>query len=95
MVEGAMRIYVGNLPYTATDDELRKVFESYGSLVSANVIRDRDTDRSRGFGFVEFSDDNDGRNAITALDGSDMDGRSLRVNEAHERRDRGDRGGVG
>ncbi len=90
-----MRIYVGNLPYTATDDELRKVFESYGSLVSANVIRDRDTDRSRGFGFVEFSDDNDGRNAITALDGSDMDGRSLRVNEAHERSERGggDRGG--
>lgn len=83
-----MRIYVGNLPYTATDDELRKVFESHGSLVSANVIRDRDTDRSRGFGFVEFSDDNDGRNAITALDGSDMDGRSLRVNEAHERQDR-------
>ena len=88
-----MRVYVGNLPYTATDDELRKVFEEYGSLVSATVIRDRETDRSRGFGFVEFSDDNDGTNAISALDGFDMDGRPLRVNEARERRDRDGGGG--
>ena len=80
-----MRIYVGNLPYSATDDSLRQTFEQHGSIVSANVIMDRDTDRSRGFGFVEFSSDDDGRNAITALDGTDMDGRALRVNEAHER----------
>lgn len=59
------------------------------------MIRDRDTDRSRGFGFVEFSDDDDGRNAITALDGTDMDGRSLRVNEAHERSERGGGDGGG
>ncbi len=84
-----MRIYVGNLPYSATDEELRQVFEQHGSLVSATVIMDRDTGRSRGFGFVEFSSDDDGRKAITALDGSDMDGRALRVNEAHERRDGG------
>jgi len=90
-----MRIYVGNLPYSATDDSLRQTFEQHGSIVSANVIMDRDTDRSRGFGFVEFSSDDDGRNAITALDGTDMDGRALRVNEAHERPGGGGGGGGG
>ena len=90
-----MRIYVGNLPYSATDDSLRQAFEQHGSIVSANVIMDRDTGRSRGFGFVEFSSDDDGRSAITALDGTDMDGRALRVNEAHERRGGGGGGGGG
>ena len=90
-----MRIYVGNLPYSATDDSLRQAFEQYGSIVSANVIMDRDTGRSRGFGFVEFSSDDDGRSAISSLDGSDMDGRALRVNEAHERRGGGGGGGGG
>ncbi len=90
-----MRIYVGNLPYSATDDSLRQAFEQHGSIVSANVIMDRDTGRSRGFGFVDFSSDDDGRSAITALDGTDMDGRALRVNEAHERRGGGGGGGGG
>ena len=90
-----MRIYVGNLPYTASDEELRQAFEQYGSLVSATVIMDRDTGRSRGFGFVEFSNDDDGRKAISSLDGTDMDGRALRVNEAHERQERGGGGGGG
>ena len=90
-----MRIYVGNLPYSATDDELRTTFEGHGSLVSATVVIDRETGRSRGFGFVEFSSDDDGRNAIAALNGMDMGGRSLRVDEARERGDRGGGGGGG
>jgi RNA recognition motif-containing protein len=88
-----MRLYVGNLPYTATDEDLRETFEAHGELVSTLVVMDRDTGRSRGFGFVEYQDSESARNAIAALDGTDMGGRSLRVNEAHERG--GGRGGGG
>lgn len=86
-----MRLYVGNVPFSTTDEELHALFEPYGEIVSANVIRDRETDRSRGFAFVEFESTEAAQKAITALDGSDMGGRILKVNEARERRDRGDR----
>jgi len=89
-----MRIYVGNLPFSATDDELRQVFAAHGSVTSASVIIDRETGRSRGFGFVEMAD-GDGHNAIEALNGQDMDGRALVVNEAKERAPRSGGGGGG
>ncbi len=90
-----MRLYVGNLAYSATDADLREAFEPHGELVSTLVVMDRDTGRSRGFGFVEYSDDQSARNAMTALDGTDMGGRELRVNEAHERGGGGGGGGGG
>ncbi len=94
-----MKLYVGNLPFTFTSDELRQLFENHGAVESADVVLDRDTGRSRGFGFVEMSDD-DGRKAIEELDGADASGRRLTVNEARPRADRGggrggNRGGGG
>ena len=89
------RLYVGNLPYTTTEDELRDMFEPHGAIESVAVITDRDTGRSRGFGFVEMREASAADKAIQALDGKDMGGRSLRVNEAHERTSRGDGGGGG
>ena len=74
------RIYVGNLPYTSTDGELREMFQEFGEVMSADVLQDRETGRSRGFGFVEMSDA-DAQKAIAALNGKDMGGRALRVNE--------------
>jgi len=90
------RIYVGNLPYSATEDELRQLFAQHGEVHSVNLISDRETGRPRGFGFVEMDDDA-ASSAITALDGHDLGGRSLRVNEARPRRERGgrDSGGGG
>lgn len=88
------RIYVGNLPYTATEDELRALFAQHGEVHSVNLISDRETGRPRGFGFVEMEDDEAG-GAITALDGQDLGGRSLRVNEARPRREGGGGGGRG
>jgi len=79
------KIYVGNLPFSATDDEVRELFESYGSVTSVNLITDRDTGRPRGFGFVEMADGAD--DAISALNGTEMGGRSLNVNEARPRGD--------
>lgn len=83
-----MNIYVGNLPYETTDDDLRAAFEAHGKVDSAKVIIDRYTNRSRGFGFVEMEDDGEGQAAIDKLNGSDLSGRSLRVNEARPREDR-------
>ncbi|MEM8834476.1 MAG: RNA-binding protein, partial [Planctomycetota bacterium] len=88
----AMRIYVGNLPYSTTDQDLHELFAAHGNVISASVLMDRETGRSRGFGFVEM-DDNEGREAIEALDGQDVDGRPLKVNEARPREDRGGGGG--
>jgi len=88
------RIYVGNLPWSTTDSELQALFSSHGTVHSAVVITDRETGRSRGFGFVEM-DDADAEKAIEALNGLDMGGRPLRVNEAHERQRRGPGGGGG
>lgn len=79
------RLYVGNLPYSATEDELRSLFEQHGATSSVAVIMDRETGRSRGFGFVEMAKDDEGRAAIAALDGRDLDGRKLTVNEARPR----------
>ena len=86
------RIYVGNLPYSSSEDELRELFAQYGEVVSCALPIDRETGRPRGFGFVEMADE-DGRKAIEALDGQPFGGRQLRVNEARPREDR--RGGGG
>lgn len=85
------RIYVGNLPFSSTEDDLRSVFERHGSVNSVNVITDRETGRPRGFAFVEMSEDSAAADAISALDGTDMGGRNLRVNEAQERQGGGGR----
>jgi RNA recognition motif-containing protein len=84
------RIYVGNLPYSATEEDLRSAFESHGNVTDVVVMVDRVTGRSRGFAFVEM-DDGDAEKAIQAMNGADMDGRSLRVNEARPRGDRAPR----
>lgn len=88
------KIYVGNLPFTTTEDELRGVFERHGSVDSVAVITDRETGRPRGFAFVEMSEVSAADDAIRALDGSDLGGRNLRVNEAQDKR-RGGGGGGG
>ena len=80
-----MKIYVGNLPFRTSSNELADMFGRFGEFQSADVVLDRDTGRSRGFGFVEMPDDA-ARSAIEELDGSDMDGRRLTVNEARPRR---------
>ncbi|MCA9541293.1 MAG: RNA-binding protein, partial [Myxococcales bacterium] len=88
-------IYVGNLSFRTTDDQLRSVFEQYGTVERANVIMDRETGRSRGFGFVEMPDDGEASTAIEQLDGFDFEGRRLRVNEARPREGGGGGGGGG
>jgi len=86
------RIYVGNLPYTANEDEVRDLFSQYGEVVSVSLATDRETGRPRGFGFVEMPAD-DADDAIGALDGKDMGGRQLRINEARPREPRRNGGG--
>ena len=81
-------IYVGNLPFNTTDDELRAAFAAHGEVSSAQVIMDRETQRSRGFGFVEMPHAGEADGAIRAMNGADMGGRSLRVNEARPREQR-------
>jgi cold-inducible RNA-binding protein len=76
------KIYVGNLPFTATSDSLNEMFAKFGSVNSAKIVMDRDTGRSKGFGFVEMSSDSEAQAAIEKLNGSDVGGRSLVVNEA-------------
>ncbi|MCB2186824.1 MAG: RNA-binding protein [Deltaproteobacteria bacterium] len=88
------KIYVGNLPWSATEATISDLFSRHGEVISARVITDRDTGRSRGFGFVEM-EGSEADAAIKALDGSNLDGRPLRVNEAQERGDRGGSGGGG
>lgn len=83
------KIYVGNLPFSASDDEIRKLFGEHGTVESVNLITDRDSGRPRGFGFVEMSSGAD--EAIRALNQKEMDGRALNVNEARPRTDRGPR----
>lgn len=87
-----MNIYVGNLPYSVKSEELRAAFEAYGAVTAAEVIFDRRTKRSRGYGFVEMSDDGAGRKAIAALNGSDFQGRELRVDESQPRDQKQERG---
>lgn len=86
-------LYVGNLSYQTTNDDLRQAFEAFGAVTSAQVVMDRETGRSRGFGFVEMSDGADA--AIEQLNGSDFQGRNITVNEARPRERRGGGGGGG
>ena len=85
----AKKLYVGNLSYGTTDSDLQGMFEEYGTVESAQVIIDRDSGRSKGFGFVEMRNDQEAQAAINALNGKEVDGRSLTVNEARPREDRG------
>jgi RNA recognition motif-containing protein len=83
-----MNIYVGNLSYGVSDDQLREVFEAYGTVSSAKVISDKFSGRSKGFGFVEMDDDNEAKSAIEDLDGAEIDGRAVKVNEARPKEER-------
>lgn len=80
-----MKLYVGNLPYSTTENELKETFSPYGEVTSVTVVQDRVTGRSRGFGFVEMADESTGNAAIAALNGKDFEGRNLVVNEARPR----------
>ena len=88
-------IFVGNLSFNTNEDELKQLFESYGQVDRVSILTDRDTGRSRGFGFVEMASDEDGEKAITALNGSQVGGRTINVNEARPKADRGGGGGGG
>ena len=87
------KLYVGNLSFNTTEEDLRSTFERHGSVDSVAVIMDRETGRSRGFGFVEMAEASAADDAIRALDGSDLGGRNVRVNEAQDRRGGGGGGG--
>ena len=89
-----MKLFVGSLSWNTTDGDLEQTFGRFGELVEAKVIMDRDSGRSRGFGFVTNSDGEAGRKAIEELDGTELDGRTIRVNEAHDK-PRGGGGGRG
>lgn len=91
-----MRIYVGNLSYEVTEEELRQAFEPLGQVESVNIINDKYSGRSKGFGFVEMPSNDEGKAAIESLNGKELKGRALNVNEARPRTEnRGDRGGYG
>ncbi|HUG08527.1 MAG TPA: RNA-binding protein [Acidimicrobiia bacterium] len=81
----ATNLFVGNLPFSTSSSELEELFGRFGAVSRAQVITDRDTGRSRGFGFVEMDSDDEAQQAIEALDGSDIDGRQIKVNVARER----------
>src|SRR3954468_15420499 len=83
-----IKLYVGNLPFSTDDSQLRSLFEAHGEVVSASIVMDRDTGRPRGFGFVEMSDDNQAKQAIEAMNGQQVDGRAIVVNEAKPRESR-------
>ena len=91
----SVKLYVGNLPFSATDQDLEGLFAQSGQVESVSVISDRDTGRSRGFGFVEMESREGAEAAIAQLNGYEMDGRAIVVNEARPREDRGGRGGFG
>jgi len=91
----AMKLYVGNLSFQTSSEELQQLFAQAGTVESASVVDDRDTGRSRGFGFVEMASKEDGAKAIQQFNGTDLNGRNLTVNEARPREDRGNRGGGG
>jgi len=83
-----MNIFIGSLAYTATESELRELFEGHGEVTSAKIITDRETGRSKGFGFVEMADKAEGQNAIEALNGQELSGRAIVANEARPREER-------
>jgi RNA recognition motif-containing protein len=88
-------IFVGNLSFSATEDTIRSLFETHGSVGRVNIVTDRDTGQPRGFGFVEMPNDGEGEKAIAALNGTDVDGRTLNVNEARPKAERAGGGGGG
>jgi len=88
-------IYVGNLSFGATEDAVRAMFEAYGTVERVNICTDRDSGQPRGFGFVEMTNDNEGGKAIAGLNGKDLDGRVLNINEARAKTDRPSGGGSG
>lgn len=90
-----MRLYVGNLPFSADETRLTDVFNAYGDVKDVRIMRDRETQRSRGFGFVEMGNPQEGQSAIEALNGKEVDGRRLVVNEARPRQEGGGGGGFG
>ena len=91
----SMKLYVGNLSFQTSSDDLQQLFAQAGTVESASVVEDRETGRSRGFGFVEMSSNEEGQAAIQQFNGKEFNGRSLTVNEARPREDRGNRGGGG
>lgn len=91
----AMKLYVGGLAYSVTDQELETVFAEYGKVTSSAVIKDRDSGQSKGFGFIEMADDTEAKAAMAALNGKDVSGRSIVVNEARPQEDRRPRSGGG
>lgn len=86
-------IFVGNLSYGATEESVRALFETHGTVQRVNIVTDRDSGQPRGFGFVEMADDAEGEKAIAALNGRELAGRAINVNEARPKPDRGSRGG--
>ena len=88
-----MNIYVGNLPYNATEETVRQAFESFGQVTSARIIKDKYTGQSRGFGFVEMGEQAQAQTAINSLNGKELLGKQMSVNEARPRTDRGRQGG--
>lgn len=88
-----MKLYVGNLSFSTSEDRLREIFSAHGEVTSASIVMDRETGRPRGFGFIEMADDAQAKAAIAALNGQNVDGRDLTVNEARPREDRGGGGG--
>ena len=91
----AKKLYVGNLSYGMSDSDLQRLFEEYGTVESAQIVMDRESGRSKGFGFVEMSNDQEAQAAIDGLNGQEISGRALTVNEARPREDRGGRTGGG
>jgi RNA recognition motif-containing protein len=87
------KLFVGSLSWNTTDEGLRRAFEKFGEVLEAKVIKDRETDRSRGFGFVSFANPKDAMDAMAAMDGQELDGRTIKVNEAQERERTGGGGG--
>ena len=88
-----MNIYIGNLSYQTSEDDLRQIFEEYGEVSSVKLIMDRETGRSKGFAFVEMPETSDAEEAIENLHEAEFKGRNMRVNQSEERKDRGNRGG--
>jgi RNA recognition motif-containing protein len=88
-----MNIYVGNLSFNATEDDIRQAFEAYGQVSTASIVKDKFTGQSRGFGFVEMANDTEAQAAIAGLNGKELQGRTLTVNEARPRTEGGQRGG--
>ena len=91
----AKNLYVGNMSFSTTEDQLREVFSQYGTVTKVQLIMDRETGRPRGFAFVEMSSEEEMRNAISQINGTELGGRTVKVTEAEERQDRGGGGGGG